>query len=216
MPTGTFFRLPEEKKTRLIDAAWKEFTRTKFSDTSISRIIQEAGIPRGSFYQYFADKEDVLEYLLNDIRDYFIQMFMDAMQTTDGDLFKMPMLVFDQTVRENGEIDAGVRRCMKLLQMNPGMELQNSVFRHVGDVLDSFPFRQQIDISRMRAQDDTFIKHVFTLVVKITAATAAEVLTGAVEREKARQAMSIDLDILQYGCIAPQKETATAIRRNTR
>ena len=91
MPTGTFFRLPEEKKTRLIDAAWKEFTRTKFSDTSISRIIQEAGIPRGSFYQYFADKEDVLEYLLNDIRDYFIQMVMDAMQTTDGDLFNMPV-----------------------------------------------------------------------------------------------------------------------------
>lgn len=59
MPTSTFFRLPEEKRQRLIEAAWEEFTQNSFSDVSINQIIRAAGIPRGSFYQYFADKGDL-------------------------------------------------------------------------------------------------------------------------------------------------------------
>ena len=51
MPTGTFFRLPEEKQRRLMEAAWEEFVRTSYTEVSINKIIQIAGIPRGSFYQ---------------------------------------------------------------------------------------------------------------------------------------------------------------------
>ena len=60
MPTSTFFRLPEEKRERLMDAAWAEFTSTSFTDASINRIIHSARIPLGSFYQYFQYKEDLL------------------------------------------------------------------------------------------------------------------------------------------------------------
>ena len=53
MPTDTFFRLPKEKRQRLIDAAWEEFTQVRFTEASINKIIKGAHIPRGSFYQYF-------------------------------------------------------------------------------------------------------------------------------------------------------------------
>jgi len=75
VPTSTFFRLPEEKRQRLIDAAWEEFSRTSFSDASINRIIHEARIPRGSFYQYFADKEDLFWYLLAGVREHISNVF---------------------------------------------------------------------------------------------------------------------------------------------
>ncbi|WP_082383880.1 TetR/AcrR family transcriptional regulator [Lacticaseibacillus thailandensis] len=42
------------------DAAAKtEFTRAVFAKASISNIIELAGVPRGSFYQYFEDKQDI-------------------------------------------------------------------------------------------------------------------------------------------------------------
>ena len=63
MPTGTFFRLPEEKRMRLMESAWEEFTHISYADVSINKIIQAAGIPRGSFYQYFDGKEDLFFYL---------------------------------------------------------------------------------------------------------------------------------------------------------
>ena len=68
MPTQTFFRLPSEKRERLTEAAWEEFTRVPFSEASINRIIRGAQIPRGSFYQYFEDKEDLFVHLIGSVR----------------------------------------------------------------------------------------------------------------------------------------------------
>ena len=66
MPTDTFNKLPEEKKTKVILAAKKEFTRASLKEASIKNIVEEAGIARGSFYQYFESKEDLLQYLLKE------------------------------------------------------------------------------------------------------------------------------------------------------
>lgn len=52
MPKATFFRLPKAKQQRLMDAAYQEFARAPFNEASISNIIKQAGIPRGSYYQY--------------------------------------------------------------------------------------------------------------------------------------------------------------------
>ena len=80
MPTSTFFRLPEEKRQRLTEAAWEEFTSVNFASASINRIIQEARIPRGSFYQYFADKEELFRYLLGDMRKYFQGVLQEILE----------------------------------------------------------------------------------------------------------------------------------------
>ena len=71
----TFLRLPEEKRNRFLEAAWEEFTRVKFADVSINQIVRRAGVPRGSFYQYFADKEDLFTYLVSMSRERFAQGF---------------------------------------------------------------------------------------------------------------------------------------------
>lgn len=60
MPKETFIKLPEEKKAKIIKAAKKEFARVSFEQTSIKNIVEDADIARGSFYQYFESKEDLL------------------------------------------------------------------------------------------------------------------------------------------------------------
>ncbi len=67
MPHDTFFRLPAEKQQRILDAAVQEFAQYAYKDASINRLIKAAGIPRGSFYQYFTDKEDLYRYLLEQL-----------------------------------------------------------------------------------------------------------------------------------------------------
>ncbi len=64
MPTETFNKLSVEKKNRILKAALKEFSTSPFSEASIANIIKDAKIPRGSFYQYFKDKEDIFYYIL--------------------------------------------------------------------------------------------------------------------------------------------------------
>lgn len=62
MPKQTFFNLPEEKKERLLNAAYQEFSSVSLDEASINAIIHESDISRGSFYQYFEDKEDLYFY----------------------------------------------------------------------------------------------------------------------------------------------------------
>jgi AcrR family transcriptional regulator len=64
MPKQTFLNLPEEKRKVIIDAAIDEFAEYGLENASTNRIVANSGISKGSFYQYFEDKQDVFMYLL--------------------------------------------------------------------------------------------------------------------------------------------------------
>jgi len=65
MPKQTFFNLPDEKRNAILDLAIEEFAENDYKNASISRIVNRAGIAKGSFYQYFEDKKDLYLYLID-------------------------------------------------------------------------------------------------------------------------------------------------------
>jgi AcrR family transcriptional regulator len=54
----------DERRTQLLDVAMALFAEKGYHGTSISNIIAEAGVARGTFYNYFHSKRDLLEELL--------------------------------------------------------------------------------------------------------------------------------------------------------
>jgi AcrR family transcriptional regulator len=64
MPKQTFFNLPDEKRENILGVAMTEFAEHGYRDASVSRIVESCGIAKGSFYQYFADKADLYEYIV--------------------------------------------------------------------------------------------------------------------------------------------------------
>jgi AcrR family transcriptional regulator len=99
MPTERFFHLPEEKRQRITNAARKEFSRVPFDGVSINQIIQSADIPRGSFYQYFSDKLDLLSYLMSDSVREIEQVVRHTLETTDGHPCTVFGAIFDAAVQ---------------------------------------------------------------------------------------------------------------------
>jgi len=67
MPNSTFFNLPEEKKNRIIEAAMDEFSQKYYGKVTIDKIAKKAEIPKGSFYQYFQNKDDLYIFLFGQI-----------------------------------------------------------------------------------------------------------------------------------------------------
>jgi len=65
MPKQTFLNLPEEKRDVIINVAIDEFVEYGLENASTNRIVANSGISKGSFYQYFEDKQDVFMYLLS-------------------------------------------------------------------------------------------------------------------------------------------------------
>ena len=67
MPKPTFFNLAPDKRQRIMDAAIKEFSRAPIEHANVSNIVQDSGISRGSFYQYFHDKHDLYMHFFETI-----------------------------------------------------------------------------------------------------------------------------------------------------
>lgn len=67
MPKDTFFNLPKEKRERVIEGAKRVFSRNHYKNVTIDAIVNEAGIPKGSFYQYFSNKDDLFKFMFGEI-----------------------------------------------------------------------------------------------------------------------------------------------------
>lgn len=78
MPKQTFLNLPDEKRKALLEIALDEFANNDYNTASVSKIVEKAGIAKGSVYQYFEDKQDLFLYLL----DYANQEMLSAIQGT--------------------------------------------------------------------------------------------------------------------------------------
>ena len=65
MPKQTFLNLPEAKRQAFLDAAIEEFAGRDYASASISHIVAQLGIAKGSVYQYFEDKRDLYLYLID-------------------------------------------------------------------------------------------------------------------------------------------------------
>lgn len=67
MPKQTFFNLSSEKKNRIIKGAKEVFAQKHYSKVTIDSIVENAKIPKGSFYQYFYNKDDLFKHIFSDI-----------------------------------------------------------------------------------------------------------------------------------------------------
>ena len=88
MPTERFYRLPEEKRRTIRNAAFHEFARVSVEKASINQIIKEAEISRGSFYTYFEDKWDVLAYIFEESQTELKEFLYYSLETLNGDIWK--------------------------------------------------------------------------------------------------------------------------------
>jgi len=67
VPTQRFCNLPEEKRTRITEAAIGEFSDKGIDGADVAGVVRRAGIPRGSFYQYFEGMDDLLGYVFDQL-----------------------------------------------------------------------------------------------------------------------------------------------------
>ena len=204
MPTATFFRLPEEKRTRLIEACWGELTRVRFTDVSINRIIAAARIPRGSFYQYFEDKEDPIRYLLEDMRQYFITLLRDILVEAKGDLFALPLMAYDRFIGRQGHTDPMLTLFIQLITLNKGLDLQSLIGSPQGFIGEQQyflpdPLWEVVDPSRLRRNEREYADQVFHLACAVLAFAIVETLHCRIPSDRVRELIRLRMDLLRCG-----------------
>lgn len=91
----TFYNLPAEKREKIIEVTRKEFRKGNKKKITINSVIKNAGISRGSFYQYFDDKLDLVELMTSDMVDRMVSFIKDELILNGGDVFEIPIKIFD-------------------------------------------------------------------------------------------------------------------------
>ena len=58
------------------------------------------GISRGSFYQYFESKEDLLKYIIMQDTESKNKEIADLLKETDGDIFELCIFLYDKMTKK--------------------------------------------------------------------------------------------------------------------
>ncbi len=161
MPSSRFFKLPDEKRSKILSAVHSELAEFPVDELSINRIIHSADISRGSFYQYFEDKDDLLEYVFSDFRQVMTKEIKDSIEQNQGDMFEVGMEILEKIVamgsrEENRRTFVNVFSYVKVAQ--------SSLERVIADeeaLVDGFV--RYIDRSRLKFTSDEEVRELMKL-----------------------------------------------------
>ena len=87
MPKQTFLNLPREKQSAFIEIALLEFSSNDYNTASVSKIVEKAGIAKGSVYQYFADKQDLFMHLVDVSNQTLLEFVTQSQPSTPPEDF---------------------------------------------------------------------------------------------------------------------------------
>ena len=88
MPKLTYENLNNDKKDRIFNAGVLEFSYNEVHNASVNTIVRMANISKGSFYQYFENKEEFYWYIVMTIIYGKIGTYQEILKKYKGDLFK--------------------------------------------------------------------------------------------------------------------------------
>lgn len=135
MPTERFYRLSEEKRRTIRDAAFHEFARVPVDKASINQIIREADISRGSFYTYFEDKWDILAYIFEESQREMRDHIYICLEKSGGDIWE----TLDRFLEKVIEVCCGEEKqqfIRNVMDHTDAEELFGGFKKRQGEVLD--------------------------------------------------------------------------------
>jgi AcrR family transcriptional regulator len=200
VPKQTFFNLPQEKRELLIQSAKKEFSRVSLNEASIANIIKIAGIPRGSFYQYFEDKEDAFYYILEEQMKKHHQEFFTALRNNYGDLFESFIDVFRYMLIEfQNQANIDFYRNI-FLNMNYKMESKfmlgfnkNNLDEQCSEIITD------IDIKQLNISSEQEVIHVIKIIVAVTTHSLMQNFAKRISFEEALKNYKMEMNLLKKG-----------------
>lgn len=198
MPKDTFMNLSEEKREKVEKALEKEFARASFEKASVSRIVEDANIPRGSFYQYFEDKEDAIRYIVHKHISLEHKMLYELLLQTQGNIFDMAVLVFDRMTNETKETDRKelYRNIMKEIKKNNiNVFDENMKYENLEQV------KKIIDKNNLNIQKEDSLKYIMKILINITRSEVIEVVDNKVSIDQGKADLQKQLEILKYGLL---------------
>ena len=197
MPTETFFKLSEEKKRKIIEAGKEEFSKVSLEEASIKNIAEKAGIARGSFYQYFESKKDLLYFILEENRETIEKKLNTIIREVNGDIFALYVAMYDDMTSkcfDNRNQDI-YRRIFENVKTN-----DDSLYEGIEYEKERYLLNLESLINKQNLKIETDLD--YDLMIQILNAVTMSSVVRSIKyksREEARQEFLRKIEFIEYG-----------------
>ena len=184
MPSKTFFNLKEEKRERIEKALIKEFGKGSFEQASITNIINDAKIPRGSFYQYSEDKKDAVKYLIEKFMFMDYEKIKQSLEDSKGDIFETALKIYDYRTNETVlNFDIGLaKNILEELRKN-----NINVFENKESLKNKESLEKFIDKAQLNLEADKDLYYFIRIITAVTRSVTMEVFSERLTKEKKKK-----------------------------
>ncbi len=197
MPKQTFYNLKEEKREKIEQALLKEFSNNTFEGASISNIIVEAQIPRGSFYQYFENKEDAVEYIINKYLKKEKEKIYTSLLRNNGDIFKTSIDIYDyiiEKINTTSNLKLFKNILQELRKNNTNVFEENTEFLSEKKTIEKIIDKRDLNIQEK--EDLCYFLKILSLVMRNA---TLEVISNKITQEEGKQKLLKEIEILKRG-----------------
>ena len=196
MPKPTFFNLNTTKREKIEKALEDEFSRESFEKASISNIIIKAEIPRGSFYQYFEDKDDAINYVIQNYMKKEKEAIKNIMEQNNGNIFKASIQIFDYII-EKIQAKDNLKLYKNILEE---LKKQNiSMFQDEKECTNKLD--NSIDLNLLDIKDKDDLIYIMRIISIITRSICVEVISQKISKEEGKERLYREFEILKRGML---------------
>ncbi|WP_082233154.1 TetR/AcrR family transcriptional regulator [Halobacillus massiliensis] len=156
--TGKFESLEDEKRERILRAAFLEFAEKGYDQASTNAIVKNAGIGKGMLFYYFKNKKALYYYLMKYSLNVITEEYFQRIDITESDFierFKQASQVKMETYLENPELFRFTGTFLVQQEENLSEDLkkrlndvQKQGFSIIYDNIDYSLFRKDIDVEK--------------------------------------------------------------------
>lgn len=198
----TFYNLPYEKRKRITDAVIKEFMERPNEKVSINRIIKTAEISRGSFYQYFDDKVDLIEIITKTMFDESSNKAKEILKLSCGDLFVMYIKMFDyfddySSQKQTMKI---MRNIVDSFKANDDL-VREYLKNRFNMALTNNEIYTMVDRQNLKFQDNESVKCLIEILTQVLKNAIFDVFVAGCDREEVRERLIKKIDIIKQGAV---------------
>ena len=198
----TFYNLPYEKRKRITDAVIKEFMERPNEKVSINRIIKTAEISRGSFYQYFDDKVDLIEIITKTMFEESSNKAKEILKLSCGDLFVMYIKMFDYFGDYSSQ-----KQTMKIMRnivdsFKANDDLVSEYLKNRFNMaLTNNEIYTMVDRQNLKFQDNESVKCLIEILTQVLKNAIFDVFVAGSDREEVRERLVKKIDIIKQGAV---------------
>ena len=206
MPTTTFLNLQKEKQDNIIEASIKEFKRVLLKDASINKIIKDANISRGSFYNYFEDINDLYIYSISKYKKNFLKIFEDSIKLAKGDLIEATKkiynsIIYNCTLDENKQLTKNI-----FLNINYDISIKNRLeCEQINEKYKILELLEQIDSEKLNIKKEEELLYIVDIIIGIVLHGLIEIFLDNKNQNEINEKITKQLEIIKRGIYKEDK-----------